>query len=286
MDFSNINKKRAECQKLVSFGIAGIIIGILIVVANFGIEILGIIIAIAGFITMFVGFGKFSTLSKEFKNIFLKSMVEKIFQNGKYYPNKGIDVNRAYQTHLVKKADRHHTEDLITGEVDGVDFESCDLKLEERHVRRTKNGTYVYYVTYFLGRFFEFEFPKEFKSQVLVTEGMILTFFSKFKKVELESIDFNKKFKTYSTNEHDAFYILTPHFMESLMRLERNNPGTIMMSFMNRKLNLLINNNRNTFELNLFRPIDESTIKQLENDLLVIKDIITELKLNKNIFVD
>lgn len=286
INFEELNKKRLECQRLVSLGLVGIILGALLFVFLQQAPFIGAILFIVGAIVAASGGAKFSSLSKEFKSVHLKKMVESTFTNGKYIPNQGINVNRVYQTNLVKKADRHHTEDYMSGEIDGVSFEACDLKLEERHVRRTKNGTQVYYVTYFMGRFFEFEFPKRFKSQVLVTEGMVSTFFSKFKKVEMESIDFNKKFKTYATNEHDAFYIITPHFMESLMELERNNPGTIMMSFIDRKLSLAINNNRNTFELNLFKPIDESTIRQLQRDLQVIKDIVVELKLNRNIFVE
>lgn len=284
MDFESINQKRSSCAKLVVFGILGIALGFILFVMAGNIPALGIVALIAGVITAGIGGARFSALSKEFKNIYLKGMIEKTFQEGKYYPNNGIEANRVYATNMIKKADRFHSEDLIKGSIEGVGFETCDLKLEERHVRHTKNGTQVYYVTFFLGRFFEFEFPKEFKSQVIVTEGSLFTFFSKLKKIELESVDFNKKFKTYTTNEHDAFYILTPHLMESILTLERTNPGTVSLSFVGKKLNIAINNNRNTFELSLFKKVDESTVRQLERDLLVIKEIVMELKLNRNIF--
>ena len=52
----------------------------------------------------------------------------------------------------------------------------------------------------------------------------------KYKKVKLESVQFNKKFKTYATSEHNAFYVLTPHFMEALMAFEQKNKGKIYFS--------------------------------------------------------
>lgn len=283
-EFEQVEVQRKKCASLVTFGLLIGLGGILLVYLLREIPILGIIVAAGGFITSIVGYGQFSTLSKTFKNKYLRDLISKTFNNAEYYPDRGIDKNRVYATNLVKKADRYHAEDLIKGNFDGVGFETCDLKLEEKHVRHTKNGTQVYYVTYFLGRFFEFEFPKEFKSKIIVTESGLSTWFSSFKKIELESVEFNKKFKTYTLNEHDAFYVLTPHLMESLLELERSNPGTIALLFTGKKLNIAINNNRNTFEISLFRKIDMSIINELQHDLNVIKDIVLELKLNRNIF--
>ena len=87
-------------------------------------------------------------------------------------------------------------------------------------------------------------------------------------------------------NEHDAFYVLTPHLMEAILELERTNPGTLALGFTGKKLFIAINNNRNTFELSLFSKIDTSTIDQLVRDLNVIKGIVLELKLNRNIFAN
>ena len=35
----------------------------------------------------------------------------------------------------------------------------------------------------------------------------------------MESVEFNKKFDVFSDNPHDAFYIITPNFMERLNAL-------------------------------------------------------------------
>lgn len=283
-EFEQVEVKRKNCANTVVIGIILAVLGFILAFMVEDIQFIGFILIVIALIVIAVGYGKFNALSKEFKNKYLRELINKTFDNAEYYPDRGIDKDRVYATNLVKRADRYHTEDLIKGDVEGVKFETCDLKLEERHVRHTKNGTQVYYVTYFLGRFFEFEFPKEFKSKIIVTESGLMTFFSSFKKLEMESVEFNKKFKTYAQNEHDAFYVLTPHLMESILELERSNPGTIALLFTGNKLNITINNNRNTFEMSLFRKVDMSIINQLQRDLNVIKDIVLELKLNRNIF--
>lgn len=284
MDFTKLEEKRKKCATLVGIGIAIVGLGAVLFIAAIGLEAVGFILVFIGMIFLGIGYFNFSKVSKEFKNKYLRELVSNTFDEASYFPDKGVNVNQVYKSDLVKKADRHHTEDLIMGKVDGVSFVTSDVRLEERRVRHTKNGTQVYYVTYFLGRFFEFEFPKEFKSKILVTEGGLFTWFSKYKKIELESVEFNQKFKTYSMNEHDTFYVLTPHLMESIMKLERQNPGSLGLTFDGTRLYILINNNINTFDLKLFKTIDMSVISSLEKDLSVIKEIVQELNLNRKIF--
>jgi len=286
LDFTSLEARRKKCVSLV---VVGIVLGVVAFLVMFGLyeyQFIGFIIAAVAAIFLGIGYFNFSKISKEFKNKYLRDLINNTFEDANYFPKRGVDVSQVYNSDLVKKADRHHTEDLITGKVEEVSFITSDVKLEERRVRHTKNGTQVYYVTYFLGRFFEFDFPKDFKSKILVTEGSIFTWFSKYKKIELESVDFNKKFKTYTMNEHDTFYVLTPHLMESILKLEAHNPGSLGLTFTGNKLYILINNNINTFELKLFRTIDMSVIKGLERDLSVIKEIVQELKLNRKIFVN
>lgn len=292
MDFTELNIVRKKCaQKTIIGSILAVIGGLMFLIPYAGEEsafalqqFIGVFVLAVGII--FIGFGaaKFQQLKNNFKQVHLKKMIQELYREVRYEPKAGIGLDRIYACKFIKRADRSHTEDLIIGEYDDVHFETCDVRLEERHVRHTKNGTQVYYVTYFLGRFFEFDFPKEFKGQIIVTEGGMFTLFSNLKKIEMESVDFNKKFKTYSTDEHNAFYILTPHLMEEIMDLEKRNPGQIGLSFIGNRLSIAINNHKNTFELNMFKEIDGSTLEELKRDLGIIQSIVTELKLNRNIF--
>ncbi len=278
-----ISKKSAE--KKIIIGGAILVVGILafLVAGQYG-PFIGIPLAITGVVFLAIGSTKFSQISKNFKEEVVGKLVSEFVDNGIFNPNHGLSQAEVYSTEFIKRADRFHSEDYLTGSMEDVNFVSSDVVLEERHVQHTKNGTRTYYETYYKGRVFIFEFNKDFEGYLQVLEKGRPLSNRGFKKVKLESVVFNKKFKTFSTSEHSAFYVLTPHFMEALMEFEKNNKGTIQFSFIGSRLYIGINNFRDTFELQMFRTLDEKVFEEFKRDLLVIKEVITELKLNNNIF--
>ena len=281
----NIKKKHSENKVLLAVIILVIaIIGLLSFSDGGPIFVISLLIGLAGIIVLLMGSVEFSKIKKNFKNEVLTDMFKKLIPDIEYKPDYGISQNEAYSSEFLKHADRFHSEDFISGSLNDVKFISSDLKLEERHVQHTKNGTRVYYVTYFLGRIFRFDFNKEFTGNLQVLETGSPYSRRKFNKVKMESVDFNKKFKIFTEEEITAFYILTPDIMESIFNLEKRNPGRISMSFLGDHLYVAINNNRDTFELKMFRKLDETVIDEFKKDLLVIKDFIVSLKLNNKLF--
>lgn len=276
-------KKKAE-QKAMIGGIL-LILGIVAFIAGYSVTmVIGFILVLAGIITGGIGLSAFSKLSKTFKSDVVTKLVATYVEDGFFSATQGLSQQNVYATEFVKPADRFHSEDFLQGSMDGVRFVSSDVRLEERHVEHTKNGTRTYYETYFMGRIFIFDFNKPFEGYLQVLESGRPYKNRSYEKVKLESIEFNKKFKTYATNDHSAFYVLTPHFMEALMKFEKNNKGSISFSFLGNYLYIGINNFRDTFELQMFRPLNQAVFDEFKRDLLVIKEVITELKLNKNIF--
>lgn len=289
MNFNELESKRKSAAKSLRISIIFMILAFIIIIflGDVGdvFVIIGIISAAIALIFGIKGGGEYNKLKLEFKNDFLSKMIEDIFDNGIYEAKQGLDKNIVYKANLLRVADRYSAEDYISGSVDGVNFCSSDIKLEEKHTEVTKDGTRTYYITYFLGRFFMFDFNKQFKGDVITTEASLPTFFSKYKRIELESIEYNKKFKTYTMSELEAFYVLTPQLMEAILKLEKSNPGAISFAFMGTKLYIAINNNRDTFELKLFKKIDEEELASMRRDLYTIIDIVKELRLNDKIFM-
>lgn len=283
--FEAFQQKKAKSEKKFLIGGPLILLGIAcaLVLGEAGIAI-GAVFGLAGLVVCIMGSSEFGKLNKEFKEQVLVDLISQFVDDGVFHPDQGLSINTVYDTEFLKRADRYHTEDYLAGSIDGVRFKSSDVKLEERHVRHTKNGTQTYYETYFLGRIFVFEFNKAFDGYLQVLEGGRPVSRRKYGKIKMESVQFNKKFKTYTTNDHSAFYILTPHFMEKLQSFEASNHGRVYFSFIDNLLYIGINNNRDTFELRMFRKIDESLLDEFKRDLLVVKDVVHELKLNNNIF--
>ena len=72
--------------------------------------------------------------------------------------------------------------------------------------------------------------------------------------------------------------------MENIKKLERRFPGRIFFSFIDNQLHIAINHQKDSFEPPIFSPINESFINEIVADILIIQDIVNELKLNRKIF--
>ncbi len=286
---NRFNDMKRKSEKMTGIGLTILGIGLLLLLGLYmggadNAQILAFIVIAIGLIIAAAGAAEFSKIKSRFKTEVLSEYFAEAIPGVKYHPEGGLSQTDVYATEFLKRADRFHTEDLLQGQMDEVDFISSDVKLEERHVQHTKNGTRVYYVTYFLGRVFKFTFNKEFDGQLQVLESGSPLSSRKFQRVELESIDFNKKFRTFSTNELSAFYVLTPDIMEAIFALEQRNPGRIGLSFSGDTLYIAINNNKDTFEIKMFSQINEGIMDEFRKDLLVIQDFVHTLKLNTKIF--
>lgn len=283
-----LEQKRKICPLFLKIGIAGAATGgVLFFVLMFLAEYLcplGFIFLIPGIVFIIISNVKFGKIQKEFKRTCMSKIINEVLPGSTYNEKMGIPLNDIYKYNILKKADRSRMEDLIEGSIDDVKFRTCDLVLEERRVHTDgKGNTTVTYVPYFVGRFFEFDFNKNFKGDIIVTEAPMFKP-AKMQKISLESEEFNKKFKTFANDEFSAFYVLTPQLMMSLLDLEKANPGAISIAINSNKLAFALNNNRDTFSLKMNKTINGDILEAFKNDAKIIYDIVNEMKLNNKIF--
>lgn len=294
MTIEQIENLRKKCSLFVGLSFAcfgtAFIFGLLSnTVTNYWVQIfttLGIISFIVGLVLLGIGLAKFRSLSHSFKTNYLPQIIATAYPGSSYSPYEGVQYGITQQSLIMPRGDRYNTGDLIQGVVGETGFLTCDCQIEERRTEVDSHGnTRTYYVTLFLGRFFIFDFNKEFDGRVVVSESWVNSLFSGFERVKLESVDFNKKFKVYTTNDETAFYILTPQIMEKMMEIEKKYKGSISFSFIGSRMYLAINNGIDTFELKLFKKVDEKFIIDLKKDLETMNSIIEQLKLNMRIFM-
>lgn len=110
------------------------------------------------------------------------------------------------------------TEDYLTGKLDDIAFEFCELELnkqsDKKQVRVFKGGIVI------------LTMPFHFNSHTIVKRdfGKVLNWLTKdasiSEKVALENPTFEAQFEAYSNDQLMARYILTPRMMEQLMALE------------------------------------------------------------------
>jgi len=192
---------------------------------------------------------------------------------------------------LAPRGDRRSFEDRFYGALHGAEFELHEAHVKER--RRTKNRTY--YVTVFRGVLIRIAFPRTIEGVTLVTrdkgffnalEGWAKKTFSgkKLERIGLVDPKFEKAFEVYGTDQVMARYLLTPSFMERLLRLEQRLDGKNVRCVFDEALSegagrgelLIVAETGNQFEPgSLFKPLnDRARVERLHGEIVLIDEII------------
>ena len=230
-------------------------------------------------------------VKSEYKNTFMKSLlpiaVKNILTDVQVDVNNGIPSYVIQETHSMSTGDRYHSSNFVSGKYKDIKVMMSDVHIQDEH---EDSEGHTSYVTIFLGQWMIFDFNKNFKSNVQIWEkkvfgGISRRWKSSLKKVELEDIEFNKKFKVLSENELDAFYIITPKLMERVKAVEAAINGTIMLVFYNNQLHVAVYNNKTTFNVNIHKAINfEEFARESLKDLDAIIKFVDILELDNDLF--
>lgn len=213
-----------------------------------------------------------------YKNTFVKSMLSTMLDDVEYDWHMGFIETEVMGFGIVKIGNRFHSEDYISATYKGVKFRQADVVIEHE----TGSGKNRKIQTYFRGRMFEFNFSSKIVANVKVFSKSYTSHLNlKDFETEMEDVNFNKNFKVYASNAHDAFYILTPQMMERLAAINRRYP-TIAFRFAPGKLYVGIVTG-DSFDTSVVRklsyPEEQARMKQ---DVQVIIDIIEMIDLIKD----
>ena len=239
---------------------------------------------IAGIVLIVINSSMKSKLSAKFKSEFIVDYVKSVYPGCTYEPNAGIDLDRILEAGFFQKPDMAYVEDYLSASYDGVPFEMSDFHFQEEHVTTDSKGhTRITYVTYAKGRFMIFDFKRDFNKVVKVADNTAYGFSTRgLEKIETESIDFNKKFRTYATDGMTAFYVLTPQIQLKMLELESKFKGSIYFGFMRGKLYVAVTDGVSILDVNASKEISEETIKIIESQLMLPASIINEFGLSSD----
>lgn len=228
--------------------------------------------------------------NREFKSIFVFQALKNSFDDLTYNMDRGFSEEEIRSVGMLDTGDRFRSNDYISGKYKNIMFAQSDIFIEEKHEEKDEDGNKRdVWETLFKGRWMVFDFNKSFKSNIqVVSSGFnarTLPWGRRFSRVKMEDVEFNKLFAVFSESEHDAFYILTPHFMEKLKQVYRALNCGAMFCFIDNKLYIAINNYEDSFECNVFKKINEEEIeKNIIRDIKVITDFVNELDLDNDLF--
>ena len=229
--------------------------------------------------------------NKEFKNIFILNALNKQFTNLEFNPQKGFSEDFVNKIGIIDTGDRFYSNDYIKGMYNNLKIEASDMHIEEvEEVEDDEGNKKEVWHTTFRGKLLIFDFNKRFKANLQVANyffGAInIPLDKKTFIVKMEDIEFNKTFRVYAESEHEAFYILTPHFMEKIKNVNQKLQCGLMLGFVENKLYIAVDNHKDSFEWNVFEPIDEQTIeKDTLKDIKIITDFVNDLDLDNDLFL-
>ena len=269
-------------------GFPALFLGLGLFVAGLLLDILPLLIAgipvfVVGLIFLGLAGARQTKLRRIFKSELVSTVVKDIYPESTYNMNQGLSQAVIMEPGFFKKPDRFTSEDYLKASYNGVPFEMSEFDCKERHEHHdSKGNTTVTYETYAKGRMIIIDFKREINDTVKVLETKWLgANLHGLKKVEMESIEFNKKFSTYSSNPLTTFYLLTPQVQLKLLELESKFKGSIFFAYQGGKFYVVINDNQKILEVNPSKPLQSGTIDILTSQLELPAAIINELKFDK-----
>lgn len=252
----------------------------------------GFLLIAGGIITFIVVENRITKPYKRaYKEQLVKGILSEKIDDLRFYPHSGIDKETVKSTDMMSLGNIYQVNDLVEGSYNGVRFSQSDILIQQR----TSNGKNTTTTTYLKGRWLIFDFNKKFYCDLQVRDrhfayakksGGWFSDRDKTEKLETESVEFNRTFKVYAENDSEAFYILTPHFMEALMKAKVQADGEVLFCFVDSKLHVAVNNKADSFEPPVWSPIDRETVRRsVTKDMSLITDLVDTLKLDERLFV-
>ena len=262
--------KRAKINFIVCL-ILAILFGILIFTFS---SDLFFAIFIAIFIAVIFNVDLSVSIKKKYKDEIVPKILKKFLGDDIVYEPKGRFDKELLRDLNFFPCTTYSGEDMISGIYKGIKFTTADISMTHQSGR--KNSTTV---TDFKECMWVFEYNnKTINSRIDLYEKDYLKRHSLRKngleKVEFEDIDFNNKIKTYASNAHDAFYVITPQIIDRLKNNINNISGDILYSIQENKLYLVISSSKNRMEFKRFRNNYEELIESLKEDVSPILETI------------
>lgn len=296
-DRKEIYRLRIRNYSTITGGIALLIISVYLGLLMPGL-IAGGMVIITGFVLLNKAKLKEDAYRYKFKYTLLANALKSIDESLQIDDSMAITEAEFIATNLFNQSpDRYHSDDCVYGYAGKTKFSFSEVHAEYKTEVQTKNGRRTEWHDILKGIVFSADFNKNFNGLTVVRpkdlggtisswiSSAIPLFSSSQKAVKLENPEFDNTFLTYSHDQVEARYILTPAMMERLCALNKRSRSTISVSFTGSTVHIAFPRSKDYFE----PPIKKSLldIDLLSEDLALIRfmyGIIQELDLNTRIW--
>lgn len=214
---------------------------------------------------------------KEYKMNIAEPILNRLFEEFQYRPSQGFSIDELTAFKVITgNLSIVESEDYIEGVYKGVHYRQADVKKE-----KSASASELLYMTAGLqGRVSVYDFNKPIQGDIIIRTKKTNAYIGNMEKVVMENLQFNEKFDVYATDAHTVFYLLTPQFMEYLLRLKLW--GDTVFRFSDNKIFVLRNHVSGIFEPDMGRTLDIAyEIGKSYNELKEVLDFIDILKLEQ-----
>lgn len=289
----------AERKKVATFGYSGygvlIAAGIFFIMAQInqsgGLFMVMFILLVTAIVILVVFYYKKKSYVAGFKENIVHSIIKFIDPGLRYDPYGHVNKKDYLRSGLyLTKPDRYSGDDYVEGTRGKTFF--CFSELHTQYEVSTGKSTSWH--TIFKGLFFIGDFNKHFHGRTYVYSEanpqlnfltkMLSSFASNLEKIKLESSAFESQFIVYSSDQVEARYILTPSFMERLVKLQEMMGDETSYSFVDSNVYVAVPIRDKLFEPSIFYPINYEKLGDYYNTVHIVFDIIDELNLNLRIW--
>ncbi len=216
--------------------------------------------------------------SKDYVHVFKQNVIQKMIASlvdgALFWPSGHIESVEFEQSLLFRDDfNRYEGDDLVE-----VMLDKTKVRFSELHVKKvTGSGKNKETIEIFDGLFFIADFNKNFDFQLSTSD------FHGGERVELDNPAFNDLFDIYTTDTVQAFYVLSPSFIERLTLLAQKADFTF--SLIQGQLYIAISMNKKLLEPTIFRSLLEFRVyEEYLDDLLLVFGIVEDLSLNTRIW--
>lgn len=229
-------------------------------------------------------FTKVRDLYKEkIKSLTIAQIFSDYFDNIKYDLNQGFPEEQVEFLDLFNVGQSYVTNDFISGCHKDIRFTRSDVNTWTTYY----TGKTTVTITYFHGQVFEFDFFKP-KDSILKLTSRSSNIFKSFgnknllEALKFEDDEFNQMFHSFSNNDLDAYYIMTPHYMEKVKNLTQFIYDDFVVLFHNSKVYIAIFNREDKMEPKMSSGIDATYLEEINDSANFIKILINTLQLDQD----
>lgn len=223
--------------------------------------------------------------NKTYKARVVPELVNTVIPGAQYTPKGLIQKKDLKESRLYnfKKGKCCSSEDSITGRIGKTDFLFSEVRITHQEDDGNGSSDTVYDLTGFV---FVADFNKYFKGHTVLSSNkknldIDTGMFSSLKRCVLEDINFEKLYTTYTTDDQQARYILSPGLQHRIMELNSFfNYREMGISFFDDKMMILLDSNTDHFEV-------KYNLESVKRDLVALSllcDIVEQMNLDLRIW--